>query len=53
MFKLWRVRGTTKSFNYLEIANLALSALGAVCLASCLFWTGAGDANIGDLATAL
>jgi hypothetical protein len=26
----------------LEIANLAMSAVGAVCLATCLFWSGAG-----------
>jgi hypothetical protein len=28
----------------MEIANLALSALAAVCLASCLFWSGVADA---------
>ena len=37
----------------LEIANLVLSALGAVCLATCLFWSGAGAANFGNLTTAL
>jgi hypothetical protein len=37
----------------LEIANLAMSALGAVCLATCLFWSGAGAANIRNLTTAL
>jgi hypothetical protein len=35
-----------------EIANMALSALGAVFLAGCLFWSGAGDANIRNLAAA-
>jgi hypothetical protein len=31
----------------LEIANLALSAVGAVCLAGCMFWGGVADAISG------